>query len=47
MVEQFSFEHTKRSRFTYDVGEVAEMNKAKTSLKRAEEFLIEVRKILE
>ena len=46
MVEHFSFEHTKRSRFTYDVGEVAERNKAKTSLKRAEEFLIEVRKIL-
>ncbi len=47
MVEHFNFEQSKRSRFTYEVGEIAERNKAKTSLKRAEEFLIEVRKIIE
>lgn len=47
MLENFSFEHVKRGRYTYDVGVVAERNKAKTSLKRAEEFLLEVRQILD
>ena len=47
MVEHFNFEHTKRTSFTYEVGKIAERNKANTSLKRAEEFLIEVRNIME
>ena len=46
MIEYLNFEHTKRIKFTYDVGEVAERNKAKTSLKRAEDFLTEVKKMI-
>ena len=47
MAENFDFERGKRKIFTYDIGAVAERNKAKTSLQRAEEFLKEVRIIIE
>ena len=46
MVKYFSFEHSKRIEFTYEIGKVAEKNKARTSLKRAENFLMEVGKIV-
>jgi len=35
-----------RERFTYEMGGIAELNKARTSVKRANEFLTEVRKII-
>jgi uncharacterized protein (UPF0332 family) len=47
MIKDFDFEREKRGRFTYEMGEIAEKNKARTSLKRAGEFLLEVRKIIE
>lgn len=47
LIENFKFEHKKRIIFTYEVGKEAEMNKAQTSIKRAENFLIEARKIIE
>ena len=47
MVENLGFEQSKRKIFTYDVGMITERNKALTSLKRAEEFLIETRKMLQ
>lgn len=46
MIKEFDFEREKRKKFTYDMGEIAELNKARTSLKRANEFLTEVRKIV-
>lgn len=46
LIENFKFEHFKRERFTYEVGKVAEQNKANTSLQRAEEFLTQVRLML-
>lgn len=47
MLENFSFEISKRKKFTYDEGLIAERNKAKTSLERAEKFLFEVKRIIE
>lgn len=47
LVTSFDFEREKRRKYTYEMGEIAEQNKAKTSLSRAESFLLEVRKILE
>jgi len=47
LVHNFDWEREKRRRFTYEMGEVAEVNKARTSLQRAEEFLTEVRKIIQ
>lgn len=47
LVNSFDLEREKRRRYTYEMGEVAEHNKAKTSFARAESFLLEVRKILE
>lgn len=38
-VEQINFELTKRREFTYEMGKIAEKNKAETSIKRAEDFL--------
>ena len=46
MLQDFDFEMAKRKRFTYEMGEIAELNKARTSVKRANEFLIEARKII-
>lgn len=47
LLENFNLERAKRHEFTYEMGMIAERSKAKTSLKRAEEFLAEVRKIVE
>jgi uncharacterized protein (UPF0332 family) len=46
LIENFKFEHVKREQFTYDVGRVAEKNKATTSAQRAEEFLTQIRLML-
>lgn len=46
MIQDFDLEREKRRKFTYEMGEVAELNKARTSVKRAVEFLDEVRKIV-
>jgi len=46
LVENLRYEEDKRSRFTYEMGMIAEANKAKTSLERAEEFVTEIRKLM-
>lgn len=46
LIKDFDLEREKRRRFTYEMGEVTESNKAKTSVKRATEFLTQVRKII-
>ena len=46
ILEHFKFEQSKRTRFTYEMGRIAEEQKAKTSLKRAEEFTLETRKVM-
>ena len=45
-VEQVKFELTKRREFTYEMGKIAEKNKAETSIKRAEDFLTLVKELL-
>lgn len=47
MVQDFDFEQQKRKMFTYEMGRVAEQQKARTSLQRAENFLVQVRKMIE
>ena len=47
MLENFKFEQTKRKMFTYEMGYSAEEIKAKTSLRRAQDFVEEVKKIME
>ena len=47
LIASFDFEREKRRKYTYEMGEIAEQHKAKTSLARAESFLLEVRKIME
>jgi len=46
MIENLEHEISKRRTFTYEIGVIAEKNKALTSLARAEAFLTEVRKII-
>ena len=46
LVKNLDFEREKRTKFTYEIGKVAEKNKAQTSVKRADEFLLEIRKII-
>ena len=46
MIQDYEYERDKRKRFTYDMGEIAERNKATTSVTRAEYFVTEVRKIM-
>lgn len=46
LVESLEFELVKRSEFTYEMGKIAEANKAKTSLQRAEEFVTGIRKLM-
>lgn len=46
LMEHFKFEQTKRTRFTYEMGWIAEKQKAGTSLERAEEFVLEIRKLM-
>ena len=45
-IENYSSEKEKRSRFTYDLGEIAIKGKAETSLNRAKKFNEEARKII-
>jgi uncharacterized protein (UPF0332 family) len=42
----YSMEMDKRSRFQYDMTETIQEQKAKTSLKRAKEFMLEMKKLL-
>lgn len=46
MIRHFKFEQKKRNEFTYEMGKIAEKQKAKTSLERAEEFVLEIRKLI-
>ncbi len=46
MAIRYFNEADKRSRFTYETGEEAKHNHARTSLQRAKEFLNEVEKIV-
>ena len=46
VISDYSSEKEKRSKFTYEMGEIAMKNKAETSLNRAKRFNEEVRKIL-
>jgi len=46
MINNYSSEKEKRSKFTYEIGEIAMKAKAETSLKRAKIFNEEIRKML-
>lgn len=46
LIQDLDLEREKRRRFTYEMGEIAELNKARTSIKRADNFLTEIRKIM-
>ncbi|MBI2668473.1 hypothetical protein HYX14_01395 [Candidatus Woesearchaeota archaeon] len=47
LAANYFYEVEKRSRFTYETGEEAKQNHAKTSLQRSKEFLHEIEKIIE
>ncbi len=47
LLEEYFFEKGKRATFTYNTGEFAMKNKAKTSLERATKFNREIKKILQ
>jgi len=47
LVESYLYEKGKRGRFTYEMGEIAMKNKARTSLDRAKKFNEEIRKMIE
>ena len=47
LVEDFNFEQDKRKIFTYELGKIAEKNKAQTSYERAKNFFQEIEKIIE
>ena len=42
----YSMEMNKRSRFQYNMAESVQEQKARTSLKRAKEFVLEMKKLL-
>ena len=46
VIESYSYELDKRSRFQYNMLEQTKENKAKTSLKRASEFVFEMKKLM-
>jgi len=46
LVVAYERERVKRSKFQYDVGEMAKRGYAETSLQRARDFVSEVRRIL-
>jgi uncharacterized protein (UPF0332 family) len=46
MIIDYSHEKEKRSKFTYEIGEIAMKAKAETSLQRAKKFNEEIRKML-
>lgn len=45
LIENFDFERIKRSKFQYNLSKNIIKSKAETSLKRAEEFIFEIKKI--
>lgn len=47
VIISLDLEREKRSDFTYEMGFISEKRKAETSIKRANEFLTEVRKIID
>ncbi len=47
LVDDYFHEKGKRGKFTYELGEIAMQEKAKTSLKRAKRFSEEIRKIMD
>jgi uncharacterized protein (UPF0332 family) len=47
LIEEYESEKEKRARFTYELGQIAMQNKARTSLERARFFNQEIKKILE
>ncbi len=47
IISDYSFEIEKRKKFTYFMGEKAEISKAKTSLERARNFLIKIDEIFD
>ncbi len=46
LMEEYSLEREKRSRFTYEMGEIAMQNKAQSSLDRAKRFNETIRKMM-
>ncbi len=46
IMEEYFSEREKRSRFTYEMGEIAMQNKAQTSLDRAKRFNETIRKMM-
>src|SRR3989338_7254932 len=46
LIEDYFFEKKKRGSFTYDMGEILVLSKAKTSLERAQKFRREIKKII-
>lgn len=46
LLDNYEFEKTKRSRFQYQTTEAIKENKARTSLKRAKEFIAVIRQLL-
>ncbi len=47
LMEDYSYEKDKRSRFTYEMGETALRNKAQTSIQRARRFNETIRKMID
>jgi uncharacterized protein (UPF0332 family) len=47
IIENYSFEMDKRSKFQYEMSEEIKLEKAKTSLARAKEFVFEMKKLFE
>lgn len=47
LVEDYMNEKAKRSKFTYEIGEIAMHDKAKTSLERARDFNEKIRRLVE
>lgn len=46
LVDDYFYEKQKRGKFTYELGEIAMQEKAKTSLERAKRFNEEIRKLM-
>jgi len=46
LMKSYAYEMSKRSAFTYEIGETAKRHKAETSLQRAQEFYNELKKAL-
>jgi hypothetical protein len=47
LLDDYRFEKEKRGIFTYEIGQIAMQNKAKTSFERAKSFNQEIRKLIE